>query len=83
MDLRSARAAMANFGRHVRIHRVAAGWSQRELARRAHMTQGFISELECGKANPSLETMVLVADALRCPLVELVRTDSGIALAVK
>jgi transcriptional regulator with XRE-family HTH domain len=38
--------------------------TQGELGRRSHMTERFIRKIEHGTSNPSLETMVLVADAL-------------------
>lgn len=49
--------------------------SHRELARRAKVRQSFISETECGETNPSLESMALIADALGCPVCELLMGD--------
>lgn len=73
MDLRSARAAITTFGRRVRAGRLAAGLTQAELGRRARVGRAYISEIELGISNPSLETMVLVADVLACPVADLLR----------
>jgi transcriptional regulator with XRE-family HTH domain len=66
-----ARAAILGFGRRVRDHRVAAGMSQREFARRARIGAKFVGQIERGTSNPSLESMVIVACALDCSLTDL------------
>lgn len=70
MDLRAARATVRSFGRQVRAHRLAAGISQPELGRRARVTRDYIGQIERGTSNPSLITMVLVADALGSNIVD-------------
>lgn len=47
------------------------GISQRELDRRSHVGYRFISELEIGKENPSLATVLRLADGLACELADL------------
>ena len=71
MDLRSARATVQHFGRQVRAYRKAAGITQIELSRLSRVTSKYISEIELGTSNPSLMTMVLVADELECSVAEL------------
>jgi len=44
--------------------RVNAGWTQKDLAARAHTTQTRISELERGAGNPTLDTIARVVSAL-------------------
>lgn len=51
-------------GRNVDYYRRAAKLTQEELAARIGMGQYYISGLEAGKRNPTLETMCLIADAL-------------------
>jgi ribosome-binding protein aMBF1 (putative translation factor) len=49
-------------------HRTARGWSQRELADRADMTQPAIHRLESGLTLPSTRTLLRIAAALNQPL---------------
>ena len=78
MDLHSARSTVRDFGLRVRAHRLSAGMSQLELARRSRVTTKFIGQIERGTSNPSLVTMVLVADALRCSLTDLLQSDVAV-----
>lgn len=52
------------FGNEMRIARVGAGLSQRDLAARAGLTQAFVSQVERGHAVPSLDSMVRLSIAL-------------------
>jgi transcriptional regulator with XRE-family HTH domain len=61
---------LADFGAHFRRVRLSRGMTQRELDRRAHVGYRFISELEIGKENPSLATLMRLADGLDCALSE-------------
>ncbi len=52
--------------------RTAKGLSQRQLAAKAKVTQGYIAQLEGGsKQNPSLPTLRKLAKALGVPVTEL------------
>ena len=52
--------------------RKAKGLSQRQLAAKAKVTQGYIAQLETGhKMNPSLPTLRKLAKALGVPVTEL------------
>lgn len=62
--LGKARAARVAFGPHARELRRAAGLTQRDLARRALVSRKYVQQLEYGKGNPTLETLVLLAHAL-------------------
>jgi len=46
-----------------------------ELAARAQVTSGFISQLEHGKTSPSLDTLRRIATALQVPLTSLLLAD--------
>ena len=59
-------AHLADFGKRVRQVRLRMVMSQRELDRRCHVGYRFISELELGKENPSLATILRIADGLGC-----------------
>jgi transcriptional regulator with XRE-family HTH domain len=61
------------FGRNVRAYRLASELSQPELAFRSRCTWKWISQIERGVSNPSLASMVLVANALGCHVADLLR----------
>lgn len=54
------------FGRAVKLRRTEIDISQDELAYRAGLVRAFVSKVERGTTNPSMETMVSLASALRC-----------------
>lgn len=58
-------AIASNFGRLLRGHRLAAGFSQENLAERARMSVNGISALERGyRQTPKFQTLALLAGAL-------------------
>jgi transcriptional regulator with XRE-family HTH domain len=61
MGQRGARRAFASV---VRKYRLASELSQEELAFRAGLHRNYVSGLERGNRNPSLETILAIADAL-------------------
>ena len=65
------------FGNHIRACRERAGLTQEELARRLGCTQSFISQIEAADARPTLGTLQKVAEALGCPIGDLVRQSSN------
>lgn len=67
MDVRTFKR---RFGDKVRQARLAAGISQQELASAA-LTMSLISQLESGKANPTLETVFALARKLDVSVSEL------------
>ncbi|MBB5772091.1 transcriptional regulator with XRE-family HTH domain [Brevundimonas vesicularis] len=58
MDIR------ALVGRNVRRARIEQGLTQEELADRANTSQFYISSLEAGRRNPTVETVHALAIAL-------------------
>jgi len=52
------------FGKLLRAHRDAKGYSQEELAHEAGLTRNYISLLELGQKSPTLRTMVRLAKSL-------------------
>lgn len=55
---------VAEFGARLRAHRTAAGLSQMELAERAGMHFTFVSSVERGLRNPTLTTILSLAEGL-------------------
>lgn len=74
--LRALRARSTNVPRRVRAFREAAGLTQEALARRAHLTAKYISEIENGRTNPSIGVIAqLVEHGLGVPLAAFFGAD--------
>ena len=65
--------AARQFGLTIRRHRIAMNMSQETLAAAASCHPTYVSLLERGKRNPSLDTMLRIAEALDVKAWELVR----------
>ncbi|RZL94274.1 MAG: XRE family transcriptional regulator [Variovorax sp.] len=59
------------FGRCVRDLRVEMGLSQVEFGERCGFYQTYLSRIENGRANPSLNAMEVIANALGLTVFEL------------
>ena len=66
----------------IRDYRLARGLTVRELAARASVSTGLISQVERGIADPSLETMRKIARVLDIPLFSLFQDDEPDKVAV-
>ena len=63
--------ARLRFGKTVRKRRRELDFTQEYLAEQADVARTYISNLERGKINPSLETIVKLAKALQISVSEL------------
>lgn len=70
---------MLSRGELIRLLRRRKGWTQRELAQRAGVTQTTIVRLERGDTEPVISTIRKVAEALGVPPAEIL--GEGAALA--
>src|ERR1700742_728205 len=61
----------APVGEGLRTHREEAGMSLRELARRVGVSPSLISQIEHGKATPSVGTLYAIVSTLNVSLDEL------------
>jgi transcriptional regulator with XRE-family HTH domain len=61
------------FGENLRLARLRAGLTQQELAAKANIRQAHVSQIEGGKLNPMLMTMVALAEAVGKDLRTLLR----------
>lgn len=58
---------------YITRHRTEKGWSQRELARRSHVSYGTIQKLEaCEIINPGVFTLKEIASALGVSLGKMI-----------
>jgi transcriptional regulator with XRE-family HTH domain len=65
-------------GRRLRELRVERGLSLSELARRAGVGKGSLSEIESGGRNPTIETLYALCEPLDVPLTALVGESPGV-----
>lgn len=59
------------FGSCVRSLRLQAGWSQVEFGEKCGFYQTYLSRIENGNANPSLNAMEVIANALGLTVFDL------------
>ena len=64
------------FGKAVRTARLRKKWTQEDLADRAKLHPTYISDVERGERNLSLENIVALANALGLKTHELFRTTA-------
>lgn len=60
-------------GVRIRLAREAVGLSQDRLAELAGLTRVSISHIETGVHSPTVDRLMMIADAVRVPLSHLVR----------
>ena len=59
------------FGFRIRTLRIASGVTQEEFAERCGFARTYMSRIETGGANPSLDAIQTLADALKISLSDL------------
>lgn len=59
------------FGQRVRALRTVAGFKQDEFAERCGFARSYMSRVETGGANPSLDAIQTIASALSVPVRDL------------
>jgi transcriptional regulator with XRE-family HTH domain len=76
-----------NIGKKVEQYRKSSGLSIRELASRAEITPSMLSQIERGIANPSIQTLKVLAKVLNVPtfsfLLEEVNTEELVVRSKK
>lgn len=65
----------AAFGARVREVRVGHGWSQEDFAHRADLDRTYISGIERGRRNPTLDIIHRLAQALEVRVADLLEDD--------
>ncbi|MDE6035462.1 MAG: helix-turn-helix domain-containing protein [Ruminococcus sp.] len=63
------------FGQKIRIHCEELGYTQTELAKRVHTTQPYISRLERGHFNSSMQMIINIATSLNISVDYLLFDD--------
>ncbi len=65
--------AVQKFGKNMKQIREAKGMSQGDIYRATKIERAYISNLEAGKQNPTLETMEKIARALGVSVSDLTK----------
>lgn len=65
------RKQLIKMGQHIRGLREGQGISQEQLAADAEIPYSSLNEIEAGKTNPTIASLMAVAEALEIPLTEL------------
>ena len=60
------------FGAAVRIRRRATGLSQEEFAEKVDCHRNFVGRIERGEQNPTVDTLVRIARALKCKVRDII-----------
>ena len=77
-ERRRGSADRIDLAQRLREFRTAADMTQEVLAQRAHLTPKFISQIENGHVNPSIDVIVrVVEDGLGLPLAAFFAADVG------
>ena len=66
-------AAVMDIGQRIQTLRVAQQMTQEELANRADLTKGFISQIENDESSPSIATLTQILDVLGVKLADFFR----------
>ena len=65
-------------GSAIKAYRASLGISQEELARRAGLHRTYVSDLERGARNPSIESIEKLSRALRISVVKLFQAAASV-----
>lgn len=65
---------MIKLGELVRQKRRESGMTQKELAEKAGITDGYVARIEIGYQKPGVRTIVKIADILQIDRMELFKT---------
>lgn len=77
MAITAAGTTPVQLGQSIRTVREQRGLSLRELARRVDVSPSFISQIELGKANPSVGTLYSIVSVLGTTLDDLIGEPNG------
>jgi transcriptional regulator with XRE-family HTH domain len=67
----SESTALHRLANRIKELRREKAWSQEELAERASIQRSYLADLERGSRNPSVRTLVKIANAFRVSLKDL------------
>ena len=62
-------------GKNIKKRRKALGLTQEELAEKINMSLNFVGKIEVAFSKPSLDTLIIIANALKTTVSELTKFD--------
>ena len=62
---------LKRFGKNVKIERIKQDLTQEAFAEKLNVSQNYIANIECGKANMSLAKVLELAECLNIPIEHL------------
>lgn len=62
---------LKRFGKNVKIERIKKDWTQEQFAEIMNVSQNYIANIECGKANMSLAKVLELSKALNVDIESL------------
>lgn len=65
------------FGKRLKEHRLACDMTQTQLAERAGTTAAYVSQVERGQANPTLDAMAKLAEVVEADVWDLLRPNTA------
>lgn len=71
MKQQSEEEILARLAACVTMWRKRRGFTQKTLAEKAGLPRGYVGDIEGARRNPSLRTLLRVANALGVPIAEL------------
>lgn len=78
MVLAPASAHAMRLGQNCRKRRAALSMSQAVLSKRSGIAASYLSNIENGLGNPTLEILEAISAALRCSVVDLLDVEEPI-----
>jgi transcriptional regulator with XRE-family HTH domain len=78
-DRNAINVALAIFGENLRQARIKAGLTQRAIEAQTRIKQAYISQIEGGKQNLTLETIVTLASAVDEDFLTLLQRPGSMA----
>jgi transcriptional regulator with XRE-family HTH domain len=76
------KALYVDIGSRVRRARKQQGWSQLDLARAVDLTRSSIANFEAGRQRPAVHIVLLIAQALKVPVEDLLPSGPELDRAV-
>ncbi len=73
----SGQSAAQLFGERLKTRRKALGLSQKQLFEKTSITAAYISLIERGRGNPTLDMMVKLAEAVGSEVWDMIRPVDG------
>lgn len=64
-------------GDRIKAERMKQGLSQNKLAKLANVAQSTLCDIEKNRNNPSLDTVILIANALKVPVTKLMDNENA------